>query len=241
MALVSARRRNLSHVVADELLARIRSGELAAGSRIPTERTLMEMFSVGRNTIREAVQSLVALGLLDVRPGRGTIVIDTRDAAIVDSLAISALLQEPTVKELFEFRRLLESEIAALAAERATAEDIVPMQRALGDHRKALEEGTPTWSADAALHGAIAQASCHAVYIRVLDALSDLLRRARLATYRLPGGERAQAEHHAIVAAIAEHNASAARAAMWNHLDGALRRIATIETLLEAGDEGTPV
>src|SRR4051794_2917676 len=107
-------RRNLSQAVGEELLSAIREGRLRPGERLPPERELMERFSVGRNTIREAIQSLAAMGVLDVRPGRGTMVLSTPKESALDAATLAALLDDQTVLDLYEFRLLLEVETAGL-------------------------------------------------------------------------------------------------------------------------------
>ena len=118
------RRRNLSHSIAESLLDRIRSGEVGVGERLPTEQGLMEEFGVGRNVIREAIQQLVAIGVLDVRPGRGTTVIGLGSDDLLDSRTMSALLEDQTIADLYAFRMLIEVEIAEAAASHADAQQI---------------------------------------------------------------------------------------------------------------------
>src|SRR4051812_20534783 len=136
-------RRNLSQAVSEEILRWIRGGELVAGDRIPTERGLAELFGVGRNTVRGAVQGLVGIGVLDVRPGRGTVVRST-EAAALDPVTMSALLGNEAVDDLYELRLLIEVEIAARAAERAGADELAEIRAALARHRRAFARGHAT-------------------------------------------------------------------------------------------------
>ena len=113
-------RQTLSQAVSAAVLERIRSGEFGPGDRLPTEKMLMEEYGVGRNSVREAVQALVTLGLVEVRPGRGATVIGIDSENALDSETLSALLKEEAVDDLCAFRRLLEAETSACAALRAT-------------------------------------------------------------------------------------------------------------------------
>jgi GntR family transcriptional regulator, transcriptional repressor for pyruvate dehydrogenase complex len=115
---IAGRRRNMSQVVADELLRRIDAGEYVIGGRAPTERELMDMFAVGRSTAREAVRILVATDILDVRPGRGPVVLRASDEAqrSADPVGLSLLLGDPSLGQLYEFRLLVETDCAAKAA-----------------------------------------------------------------------------------------------------------------------------
>ena len=117
-------RQTLSQAVSAAVLDRIRSGEFGPGDRLPTEKSLMQEYGVGRNSVREAVQALVTLGLVDVRPGRGATVIGIESDAVMDAETISVLLKEEAVDDLYAFRRLLEVEIASRAAVAATPRDL---------------------------------------------------------------------------------------------------------------------
>ena len=213
-------RQTLGQVVAEELLARLRTGALSPGQRLPAQRQLMEEFGVGANTIREACQSLVAMGILDIRPGRGTVIV----SASVDSAfgvdTVAALLADQAVLDLCEFRQAVEGEMAALAAMRASAEDIAAIRGALDKFRQVLVMGEPVYPADVQFHRAVAEAAHNAVFGNVLDALGERLVRARQRTESIPGTkEQALIEHQSVYDAIVRHNAPAARLAMSSHLD----------------------
>lgn len=217
--MVVNQRKNLSQVVADDLLDRITAGEFEVGDRLPTEQGLMETYNVGRNVVREAIRQLVALEILDVRPGRGAIVVGIRSNGVLDSRVVSALLADQTVEDLYQFRLLVEVEIAARAAERGTPETVAAVREALASYRQRLREGLPVFRADVEFHRSIAVASGNEVFVRVLDALADLLEASRKRTDAVPDApETALSEHEAILNAISERNVSEAREAMRNHI-----------------------
>ena len=136
-------RQTLSQSVSAAVLERIRTGEFAPGDRLPTEKVLMQEYGVGRNSVREAVQALVTLGLVEVRPGRGATVIGIEPEDALDAEMVSALLKEEAVEDLYAFRRLLEAEIAAGAAEKATTKDIEEIEHRLRAFQLAFTEGAP--------------------------------------------------------------------------------------------------
>src|SRR6266568_6981324 len=112
--------------VAVQIEERILNGELRAGDRLPTERELAEQFHVSRTAVREALKTLAQKGLVDMRPGRGTLVIDGTTGALGDSLGLVMRLELGAVggsDKLIEVREILEVQIAGLAAERATETD----------------------------------------------------------------------------------------------------------------------
>src|SRR5215204_5072864 len=120
--------RTLSQAVTEAILDRIRAGEYRPGDRLSTEKGLMEQFGVGRNVVREAVQGLVAMGLVDVRPGRGAVVIGVDTSRAMDPGTVAALLLDQTVDDLNEFRAVIEVEIATRAAARATPADVTRLR-----------------------------------------------------------------------------------------------------------------
>jgi GntR family transcriptional repressor for pyruvate dehydrogenase complex len=219
-------RQTLSQAVSAAVLDRIRSGEFGPGDRLPTEKSLMAEYGVPRNSVREAVQALVTLGLVDVRPGRGATVIAIESDAVMDSETISVLLKEEAVDDLYAFRRLLEIEIASRAAVLATPEDLEDIAACIRAFESALEQGRPISTLDDEFHAALAKASHNAIYATVLDAVSGLIANARRLTSNVPwASERAKVEHKGIYEAIAAHDPDAAAAIMRTHLDSAVKAI----------------
>ncbi|MDA8291565.1 MAG: FCD domain-containing protein, partial [Actinomycetota bacterium] len=215
-------RRNLGQAVSEDLLALVRSGELRPGERIPTERGLMEMFGVGRNTIREAVQVLASRGILDVRPGRGTTVRGVETDEVIDRATLSALLSDRAVGDLYDFRRLVEVEAAALAAERATDEQLAVVERRWSELEHALRGRLPTWEQDVSFHRAVVEASGNAVLTVVLDAVRDRLVAVRKETQQVERAVSVARTHHrAILEAIRARDPAAARAVMAEHVEAA--------------------
>ena len=183
-------RQTLSQAVSAAVLERIRSGEFGPGDRLPTEKSLMAEYGVGRNSVREAVQALVTLGLVDVRPGRGATVIGIESDAVMDSETISVLLKEEAVDDLYAFRRLLEVEIASRAAIAATPDDLEGIAASIRAFESALEQGRPISRLDDEFHAAVAQASHNAIYATVLDAVSGLIANARRLSMNVAVGRR---------------------------------------------------
>lgn len=235
-------RRNLSHAVSEELLHRIQDGTFKPGDRLPTEASLMEMFSVGRNTIREAVHVLAARGVVDVRPGQGTTVLAVSGSDAMDSATLSALLDEQALSDLYEFRLLLEVEIAGRAAKRALPAQIDVIERRVADFLHASQADQPTWSEDIAFHRAVAEASGNVIYVAVLDAVTDRLAAARRQTQLVPGAvEVACSEHRAIFDAIKRNDPDAARAAMATHIQSAIWALEQVQkTSHHADNDASP-
>jgi len=221
-----AERRTLSQAVTEAVLDRIRAGEFRPGDRLPTEKGLMDQYDVGRNAAREAMQALVAMGLIEVRPGRGATLLAV-EASGMDTDTVTALLSDEAIENLYEFRRLLEVETAARAAERAGDEDVAEIHTALKRWQREVTRTGENYSVlDDEFHAAIARASHNPLFLTMLNAVSDLIDRGRQISARVPWSfERARVEHDEIYAAIAAHEPEQAADAMRVHLDGAIEAI----------------
>lgn len=185
----------------------------------------MTEYGVGRNAAREAVQALVAMGLVDVRPGRGATVIAVEGGGM-DTGTIAALLKDHAIDDLYEFRRLLEVETAIRAAERATEDDVDEMKAAHARFVRARRNRRPTSRLDDEFHAAIAEASHNALFVTMLDAVGDLIRSARTLAERVPwAADRALVEHEQLLEAISRHDPQAAANVMREHMDGAIEAI----------------
>src|SRR5882757_8204980 len=155
----------LSRHVGDDLLERIGAGEFRAGDKLPGEVELMAEYGVGRNTVREAVQGLVALRMLDVRPRRGATVLATSPDRALPANILGALL--PTEV----------TEAAALAAARATQSQLREVRHHHASYQHQMLAGRAPWEEDLKFHDALAKASGNTVLPLMLGAAADLLDR----------------------------------------------------------------
>src|SRR5439155_4866644 len=105
----------------------IAEGRLESGDQLPAERELAEKFVVGRSSVREALRALESLGLVEIRPGEGTFVREVSVESLIEPLALVMASQREAIGELFEARRMIEPALAALAARRATPEELHEM------------------------------------------------------------------------------------------------------------------
>ena len=165
------KRDSLSKQVSDKLEAMIENGTYQVGDRFPTEPELMEMFSVSRNTVREAVQSLTWSGLLEVKQGDGTYV---RSGSRFYA-NMKQRFSDISLHDIQETRDCLEATIARLAAQRRNQEDIDKVRRALHQRKVLTSDIKENTQADLAFHMAIAEASHNEILLDVYKSLSDYL------------------------------------------------------------------
>jgi GntR family transcriptional repressor for pyruvate dehydrogenase complex len=225
-AMISDRRKTLSQAVAEDVLRRIEAGEFGVGERLPTLQELMGEHGVGYGVAREAMQQLVAVGVADVRPRRGAVVRQLEPDSVFGSDMVAALLSDKDVEDLYQLRALVEVAIASQAAANASDQQVEEIRVAQRRVEEAADAGRPVHEHDVVLHRAIAEASGNLVYVRVLDALADVLAALRKEAGAVPNATSdALREHAAIVDAIAAHDADAARAAMERHITTALEAL----------------
>ena len=223
--------RNLTQQLVERLAARIGTRKLKPGDKLPTESKLMSDYGVSRTVVREAISRLHAAGMVETRHGVGSFV---REAAARGPLHIDsdelATIQE--VIAVLELRISLETEAAALAAERASQTQIGALRRALDAFTRNIAQAGDAVDADFRFHLGIALATGNRHFADLMSYLGTMIiPRSRVNTARLARAERlaylkgVQREHEAIYTAIARRNAEAARSAMRAHLAASRERL----------------
>lgn len=208
--------------VAVQIEQRILDGELRSGDRLPTERELAEQFQVSRTAVREALKTLAQKGLVDMRPGRGTIVIDGASSALQNSIGLAMRLKLGEVggsNNLVEVREILEVEIAGLAAARATEKEIAAMRDAVQTMDLSLQNADAFIAADNRFHEALAEATQNPLILILVKSIVNLLSEQRKQIFDHDGGpQRGQIHHKSILGSVIAHDPETARAAMRAHL-----------------------
>lgn len=158
-------------------------------------------------------------GLVQSRPGSGTFVVVGDEAGLINILAMAIHQEKDKLSEIFELRRLLEPQIAGLAAENASAQDLVQLEQAYQIHIKHLDDQIEAGKGDHAFHLALAAASGNSILIKVVDLLGDLLTQSRAEYSQSVRRRQLSAEGHAeILKAVTGGDAEMARDAMARHL-----------------------
>lgn len=209
--------------LAEALLQPILSGAWQPHDRLPSEHDLAERHGVSRAVVREAIARLKSEGYVETRQGKGAFV-----AAAPGSHAFKLLAAEPD-GDLLELRALIEADCAALAATRHTAADLAALRAAQAAMRTAIAAGGLGLAEDIRFHDTLA-AAAHNPALRRFAAFvgrhaREAMQLARLSRLRYEDRlADIDAEHEAIVAAIAARDADAARAAVLRHIANGLKR-----------------
>ena len=204
--------------IVEQLKDMIARGELKPGEKLPAEREMAESLGVSRASVREALTALEALGILDVRPGDGTFVRQT-----FPPLALVLAVERNPGKQLMEVRRVLETESAALAAVRATEDNLKNIRESL-EKMKQADSVSQAVEYDLGFHFAIAEATQNTILLRMMNTVADLMhhtfRTNRERLYAMPqNGIKIIEEHTAIYHSILERKPQEARQHMLEHIN----------------------
>jgi GntR family transcriptional repressor for pyruvate dehydrogenase complex len=222
----------LSDRLAALIAAQIEGGKLATGDRLPTEQQLAASHGVSRTVVREAVHQLKSQGLVLSRQGSGVFV---TEPPAHRALAFDPKLLESmdAVVQMVELRRVIEGEMAALAAMRATRTQMAQCKRALLAIDAATGRGELGVEEDLGFHRAIGEATGNPQFVRLLSVLEAYVRDAMTVIKGHESGRadfmaQVRREHRAILAAIVARSPKAARAAaIEHHVNGERRLIAS--------------
>ncbi|MDR7555261.1 MAG: FadR/GntR family transcriptional regulator [Armatimonadota bacterium] len=221
-------RRKVYELVAERLEELIGDRGLRPGDPLPTERELMQRYRVGRSSVREALRMLESRGLIRAS-ANGTFQVADYGNPLRHSLHLLLELEEATLLEVYEVRKILEVEAAGLAALRRSDDDLRQMAAAIADMEAGLGAQDQYIGADLRFHLAVATATRNRLALRMMHAIRDTLHRALAQVYHIPGSpQRSIQQHRQIVAAISAGDAEAARRRMREHLGRVERDIRSV-------------
>ena len=221
MAAPGAEKRYAYTVVVERICGQIRAGALLPGDRLPPERQLARELAVSRTSVRQGLQALAERGVVESRQGDGTYVADELTASFPGDAILDVLNRERGVLgDILEFRRLLEPQIAALAARRIDAAGIDRLKVVVCDQQRALLAGREDSGLDAEFHRLLAECAGNRVLVRVMAAVRATVDETRAAGLRTSGRRSASMEGHLrLLDALEAGDANAARAAMERHIN----------------------
>lgn len=209
--------------VYEEIVAKIKNmieaGRLKSGDQLPVERELAEVFHVSRSSVREALRTLESQGFLESRQGEGTYISSQPVETLVNPLASVIFTEKDSQMELFEVRRLIEPQLAFLAAERATPEEISMMEQALDLQEEEVARGETGTDIDKTFHYIMAKATKNKLLLRITDNMMDLLAESRDKYLQVEGRpEKSITRHRQVLDAIKARDSELAARVMRGHL-----------------------
>jgi GntR family transcriptional regulator, transcriptional repressor for pyruvate dehydrogenase complex len=221
--------KRISDQVFEQLRELIFRGEFKPGEKIMTERELSDAFDVSRTSVRDAINKLVVMGLLEQKQGQGTFVRSPggRDH---EFMAEAMRSQNATLLDLLEVRMGLECNSAALAAQRAVDRDITFMEDSLRELNEEMGAGRLGASADTSFHMAIAYATHNPLQVYIMKRFYDFLfygiEENLIKLYEAVDQlENIGSQHQDIIDAIKAHDPHAAYLATKRHIEYVMRRV----------------
>jgi len=217
--LQTVKKTRLYQGIVSQITTLIIEGNLQMGDRLPSERELCERFGVGRNSVREAVRALESANLVATRHGDGTFVVASPESLIPVLLEKTSSEGESGLRQIFEARRLLEPQIAALAADRATSAELDKLTDILERQRAEIQQGGSGMDEDTAFHLGLAEAAKNEFLLRLVGMLLHSLKELRERSIREKVGRlRSLQGHEEIFEAVRARESKKAVSRMLSHL-----------------------
>lgn len=213
----------------EQLISHVVNGDWKPGDRIPPERELCQQLGIARTSLREALKAMELVGMLDSRVGDGTFVCPRSEFLARPLLWAFTGTDETELRDVMEARVLLERDLAGLAAERGSEEEIAEIGEAVRAMRDSVVTGTSMIEADMRFHLAVAEAAHNGVLQNAVQLLRNLMRHwinLKLLIPNVP--TRVLNQHDQIYEAIRRRDAERARAAMRKHLEDTMRLVTQV-------------
>jgi len=212
------KRDRLYQGIVQQIEGLLERGELKPGDQLPPERQLAEQFQVSRASVREALRSLELLGIVETRAGGGTFVRQAQPDDLARPLQ-SLITRGHTLTDVIDVRGLVEPAVAERAAQNITKEEIAELRQIIAAQERKVAAGEPYVEEDTRFHEVIGTAARNELLVTVLGVIWDVLRASReewlLTEKRAHGSIEA---HRRILAALEQHDPTAARTAAADHI-----------------------
>jgi GntR family transcriptional repressor for pyruvate dehydrogenase complex len=215
----------LRQSLTDDLAQRIRQlitrRDYQPGDRLPAIAEMARHFAVGGPTVREALRKLETVGVVEIRHGSGVYVGRLSDALVISNPVFGGAITKKLLVDLVEARIPIEVQSVSLAAEHATANDLVELRALLARAGATLDDAALLNQTNLAFHRTIARASDNGVLLQLLEVLGSLFKEEQRLILDIHGSRaHDHAEHLRILDALEQRDAGEAGARMRAHLEG---------------------
>jgi GntR family transcriptional repressor for pyruvate dehydrogenase complex len=238
MALRAVKRKRIHEDIVAQIRRHVVDGRLQPGARLPSERVLSVRFRVSRASVREAIRALESMGLVQILSGDGTYVASGLDV-FLGAWRSSTPQKKRALRDAFEARKIIEPEIAALAASRATGAEIRRMEAILAQQAHEVARGETGVEPDTAFHSLLACSTKNQLLLKLNESIVDGLCKTRERSLHAPGRPaRSLAGHRTILDAVRARNPGRARIAMLHHLQEIERNVVRFGSTRTRGSAG---
>ena len=212
-------RTSLQKQIVQQIELLIDDGKLKHGDRLPPERKLAQIFKVSRHSVREAIRTLEEKNVLKSKPGSGTFVLIEDKSRVLKYIAGVIGKEKKEQREVFQFRKLLEPQIAGLAAENATKNDVVQLSKIIKKQKNSGDNLESVRKYDQQFHLLLAKATDNSILVKIVELLTEIIDKSRVALFinekRLIKSIKG---HTLILDALKEKNIDEAKEAMALHI-----------------------
>jgi GntR family transcriptional repressor for pyruvate dehydrogenase complex len=221
-------------ILKEDLHQRIRRGDWRPGDRLPSIVQLAKDLAASTGSVREALRSLQSLGLVQIAHGRGVFVTAAQSSPTLARNFHNAARE--SLVELAEVRRIVEPELAALAAERGTDTQLNDIARLASQMEVQARPGrafAEPAELDDHIHCCIALAACNPTLSRMIEQITALSQERRALTFMAPSTAAREVHYHQLIAeALCDRNAAQARLLMLSHMHDVLGNTLAIEEMI---------
>lgn len=218
MELRPVTRQTSAQSVAQQLLELIRNGTWKAGDVLPSEKQLVEQLGVGRSTVREALQNLSALNVVEASSGHRTIVKAPSAAELFRTDVIGFLIGDTLAQEMLEAREMIEPACVRLAIERASDEDLAKIDALLDEHEANHQANLPVSEYGALFHIRLAEASHNRVAASFMASILHLMQERGRRIDDIPNARKKEIDDHRHILALVKARDASAPEAMRRHI-----------------------
>lgn len=225
MPIKAIKRSSVNFQVFEQMKNMIISQEWPTSSKIPSENELTKMFGVSRISIREALQKLIILDLIETRHGEGTYVKELSSAMHLNSLIPMFVLEKPDIMQILEFRKIIEVGSVKLAAEKCTDEDIELLQQIFDKMLKSKDDYKKHSIEDLNFHFQIAKMTKNLFLEKVYFIIKDVLKNVMEDVVSILGYSRGIYYHEKLLAALKDKDVELSKDIMEKHLNNTIESI----------------
>lgn len=212
-------RQSIGEQVFEQLKEQIFNNEWKRGEKIPSENDLAVSFGVSRITVRQALQKLMALGLIETRLGEGSFIRDAAPGINMNPLIPIAYLKENSLQEILEYRRALEGNVAELATEKASEDEVAKLEEAYKLMEQVKNELELFSKADLNFHLLLANMTKNSLIIQTFHIFNDVLNRAFSQIVNERGNSAGIYYHKLLLEAVKNRNSGDAKKIMQEHME----------------------
>jgi GntR family transcriptional repressor for pyruvate dehydrogenase complex len=226
--------KSVVEAIQQQITSLILKGHLKPGSKLPSEKDMRRQFGVSRPALREAIHMMVGEGLLQIQPGLGTYVREPTSAAAIQANVVSLLLMPEDLRELQEVREILEPEVVALLAERASEEDLNDLEGIMDEMEQAIREGHSIFELAWSFHRRLPRLAGNSAMAKIVDIVYEMIKTVEQPLYdRYFDPQQEVHDHRELVQVFRRRDPERARAAMKAHLDATSKKLS--EAFLAGG------